>query len=393
MMTNKAYDVVVIGAGVIGTSTAYHLVKKGLSVALVDRSDVARGTSSHCDAMAMLTDKQPGADAALGYASILRFLELQKELSYDFECRQEGSLYVCENDSQLELATKYVKQMQSEGYDVHIADPYELHEREPFLARDLTGGIWSSVDCGLNPYKLCFAFVDQVLGKGLDLYAHNPVTGIKLDEKGAVCGVETEKGTLITNKVVNACGVWSNVIGDMVGVNIPVLPRKGVILITNATSPICHQKVQDYAYNDVKFGSSGYKLDPDVEKYNIAFTIEPTRGNTVLVGSSRNFMGYSVKAELDVARAIAKRAIRFYPILKDMNCIRTYAGLRPFLEDHLPLITDVEKVPGFYIATGHEGDGISMAPMTGQLMAELIAGEKPYLDITPFSYSRYDKKN
>ena len=85
MMTNKAYDVVVIGAGVIGTSTAYHLVKKGLSVALVDRSDVARGTSSHCDAMAMLTDKQPGADAALGYASILRFLELQKELSYDFE--------------------------------------------------------------------------------------------------------------------------------------------------------------------------------------------------------------------------------------------------------------------------------------------------------------------
>lgn len=283
--------------------------------------------------------------------------------------------------------------MQSEGYDVHIADPYELHEREPFLARDLTGGIWSSVDCGLNPYKLCFAFVDQVLGKGLDLYTHNPVTGIKLDEKGAVCGVETEKGTLITNKVVNACGVWSNVIGDMVGVNIPVLPRKGVILITNATSPICHQKVQDYAYNDVKFGSSGYKLDPDVEKYNIAFTIEPTRGNTVLVGSSRNFMGYSVKAELDVARAIAKRAIRFYPILKDMNCIRTYAGLRPFLEDHLPLITDVEKVPGFYIATGHEGDGISMAPMTGQLMAELIAGEKPYLDITPFSYSRYDKKN
>ena len=115
MMTNKAYDVVVIGAGVIGTSTAYHLVKKGLSVALVDRSDVARGTSSHCDAMAMLTDKQPGADAALGYASILRFLELQKELSYDFECHQEGSLYVCENDSQLELATNYVKQMQSEG--------------------------------------------------------------------------------------------------------------------------------------------------------------------------------------------------------------------------------------------------------------------------------------
>ena len=390
MMTNKLYDAVVIGAGVIGTSTAYHLVKKGMSVALVDKGDVASGTSSHCDAMAMLTDKQPGADAALGYASIMRFLELGDELSYDFELRQEGSLYVCENDSQLELATNYVKQMQTEGYDVHIADPKELQEREPFLAKDLVGGIWSSVDCGLNPYKLCFAFVQTVLGKGLDLYAHNEVTGIVRDEKGAVCAVETKNGTLHTKNVVNAAGVWANAIGKMVDVDIDVKPRKGVILITNATFPICHQKVQDYAYNDVKFGSSGYKLDPLVEKYNVAFTIEPTMGNTVLVGSSRNIMGYSLNTEIEVVQAIAKRALRFYPILKDLNCIRAYAGLRPFLEEHLPLITDVEKVPGYWIATGHEGDGISMAPMTGQLMAEMMTGEKPYLDVTPFSYHRYD---
>ena len=119
--------------------------------------------------------------------------------------------------------------------------------------------------------------------------------------------------------------------------------------------------------------------------------IEPSDGNNVLIGSSRNFVGYDISTEIEIIHTIAKRAIRFYPILKDMNCIRTYAGLRPFMEDHLPLITQVDQVPGYYIAAGHEGDGISMSPMTGRLISELLAGEKTYMDMTAFSYNRYQK--
>ena len=137
-----------------------------------------------------------------------------------------------------------------------------------------------------------------------------------------------------------------------------------------------------------KFSEFECKRDPDVEKYNVAFTIEPEAGNNVLIGSSRNFSDISFNTEIEIIHAIAKRAIRFYPILKELNCIRSYAGVRPFMDDHLPLITEVEKVPGYFIATGHEGDGISMAPMTGRLIAELLAGEKPYLDLTPFNYKR-----
>ena len=120
--------------------------------------------------------------------------------------------------------------------------------------------------------------------------------------------------------------------------------------------------------------------------------IEPTDANNVLIGSSRNFAGYDISTEMEIIHVIAKRAIRFYPILKDLNCVRTYAGLRPFLADHLPLITQVDEVPGYYIATGHKGDGISMAPTTGRLISELIAGEEPYLDLTPFSFNRYKRR-
>ncbi|MEI3361443.1 MAG: FAD-dependent oxidoreductase [Oscillospiraceae bacterium] len=189
MTTNKTYDVAVIGAGVIGTSCAYHLVKKGLSVALVDRNNVARGTSSHCDAVALIVDKQPGVDAAMGYASIQRFLELQNELDSDFELHQRGCLYACDTEQEMEVAAQYARDMQADGYNVNALSPKELLEHEPFLAKDLIGGLFSDIDLGLNPYKLCFAFVDTVLGKGLDLYTYTNVTGVRLDGEKRVQGV------------------------------------------------------------------------------------------------------------------------------------------------------------------------------------------------------------
>ncbi|WP_304507626.1 NAD(P)/FAD-dependent oxidoreductase [Anaerotignum sp.] len=386
---NKTYDVVIVGAGVIGTSCAYHLVKKGFQVALVEKKDLARETSSHCDAVALIPDKMPGIDAAMGYASIQRFKELEKELNYDFEFHQNGSLHLCETDQEMEIATKYANDLIAEGYAIDILNPEELLEKEPFLATDLKGGLFSHECCGVNPYKLCFAFVDAVQGKGLDVYTHTTVTDIRRDADNNVVGVETDNGILKTNKVVNCCGVWAPEIGKMVGIDIPIKPRKGVILISGAGFPICKQKIHEFGYMVSKFDDIQCERDPEVEKYNVAFTIEPSAGNNVLIGSSRNFDGYDVDAEIDIIRVIAKRAVRFFPILKNINCIRSYAGVRPFIEEHLPLITHVKEIPGYYIAAGHEGDGISMAPLTGRLISEMIAGEEPCMDVTPFSFSRY----
>lgn len=387
---NKIYDVVVVGGGVIGTSCAYHLVKKGFSVALVEKDDIAKGTSSHCDGVALIVDKMPGVDAALGYASIKRFLELKDELSYDFELHRRGSLYLCETDEEMEIASKYANDLAAEGYKVYPMITKEMLEKEPFLAKDLKGGVFSEECLGINPFKLCFAFVNEVKGKGLDVYAQTEVTNIKLNDNKEVEGVETTKGLLSTKRVVNACGVWAPELGKMVGLNIPIIPRKGVILVSGASFPICKQKVHEFGYMVSKFGME-CKRDPELEKYGVSFTIEPSAGNNVLVGSSRNFAGYGTNTEIEIINAIAKRACRFFPILKELNCVRSYAGVRPFMEEHLPLITDVEEIPGYYIAAGHEGDGISMSPVTGQLISELIAGEEPCRDLEPFSFHRYKK--
>ncbi|MFC6604577.1 NAD(P)/FAD-dependent oxidoreductase [Ectobacillus funiculus] len=151
-----------------------------------------------------------------------------------------------------------------------------------------------------------------------------------------------------------------------------------MVLISEKTPlKVASQKVHEFGYMLSKFEDINFKRNVSelVEKHNVAFTIEPTDANNFLVGGHRAFRGFDISSEVEVMRAIAERAIRFLPVLKELNCIRAYAGVRPWVEDHLPIVSEVEEVPGFFMASGHEGDGISMSPITGRMVAQLITGE------------------
>ena len=176
-------------------------------------------------------------------------------------------------------------------------------------------------------------------------------------------------------------------------VDIPIIPRKGVILITEATFPIVKQKVQEFGYMATKFGDTSYTryLDPEVERCNVSFIIEQTPDRNLMIGSSRSFSGYDTVSDIETIRAIARRAVQMMPVLKEINCLRTYAGVRPYVDDHLPILSDVPEVPGFYIAAGHEGDGISLSAITGKMMAQYLFGEKTEIDIGKMHLSRFSK--
>jgi glycine/D-amino acid oxidase-like deaminating enzyme len=365
-----------------------------LEVALIEKGGVASGTSSRCDAVALICDKKPGIDTEIGYASIQLFKQLAKEFSVDFEFSSRGSLYVCETDQELEIARDYVSQQAKDGYDMRMVDRQELQEIEPYLADDLAGGIWTEVDSSMNPYKLCYAFVEEGKKLGLKVYEYHAVQDIVLGDKGRVESVVTDQETFKTKRIVNCAGVWSPKIAEMLGIHIPIKPRKGMVLISEKTPiKVASQKVHEFGYMLSKFEDIQFKRNVSelVEKHNVAFTIEPTDANNFLVGGHRAFKGLDIRAEIEVMRAISERAIRFLPILKDINCIRAYAGVRPWVEDHLPIVSEVEEVPGFYIASGHEGDGISMSPITGRMVAQLITGEQTDFNIDRLNFSRYKK--
>lgn len=390
------YDVVVIGAGAIGTSVAYHLCLRGLSVALLDSGDVAGGSSSHCDAVVgVASGNQDSAFGKISFASVRYTAQLAKTFSYDFEANPKGCIYVFESDAERELGKEFVKKKHAEGLtDYKLLDNRELHDLEPYIAQDLCGGYYCSgkISMTVSPYKLCFAFVEEAKKTGLlTVFTYCHIWGIERNpQTNSVEAVDTDKGKFYAGSVVNCAGVWSNGVGKMVGVEIPVYPRKGTNLVSEKTKKICFHKIFEYGYIASVHPELNYKrqIDSSGERYNVAFNIEYTNSDNLLLGGNRTFC-YNNKSELEVMRAIAKRGIRFYPELRNVKCIRSYAGFRPFTKDLKPIMSDVKGIPGFYICTGHEGSGILSCATSGKLMAQMITGEKMDFNIDELNIERF----
>lgn len=388
-MINSA-DVAVIGSGVVGASVAYFNAKAGAKVVLIDKGDMAEGTSSKSDGNILICDKMPGFDVQLAKASQDMFPQLSRELDFDIQWHQRGSLYIVEDEEQYEIAAKFCRDMVALGMPMRMMDKYEIHQDEPYLAEDLYGGLETACDGSVYPMGLCYGFALSAQKLGAELMLHSPVTGIDRDGGGFV--VHSEKGDVAAKNVVDCAGIWSPAVGKMVGLEIPIQARQGQILVSEQTFKVARRKVHEFGYMLTKFGSGDYKrkVSPRVERNGVAFVFEPTASNNFLIGSSRSFVGEDISCDIEVMQALAERAIRFFPVIRDIKVIRGYSGLRPFTPDHLPIISDT-PVPGFYIAAGHEGDGIGLSPITGRCIADMISGKKPFMDLSPVSYRRFLK--
>jgi sarcosine oxidase subunit beta len=390
-MMRDVYDVAVIGAGAEGSASAYYCAKKGAQTILIDAGDIASGTSSKCDGNSLITDKQPGYDVELNLISQRLFDELASELDYDFEWERRGSWYVMENEIEMEMAAKMAKEF-AEINDIHFTmlDRKEMLEEEPNLNPNLAGALLSPDDGCVYPIGLCYALALGECKFSGEWLLHSPVTDIKKLPEGEFL-VRTKSRDIIAKKVVNCAGVWAPEIGHMVGLNIPIQARQGQLIVAEQTKQIAKRKIMEFGYMASKFNDGSYErsVTPAMQEFGIAMVYEPTCSNNFLLGSSRRFCGFDTGSDIEVIRSIAQRGIRFFPPMADVKIIRTYAGLRPFTPDHMPIISNTE-IDGFFIAAGHEGDGIGLAPVTGLLISEIVGGEKPTISEEPLTFSRFE---
>jgi len=383
-------DVAVVGSGAIGAACAYFLARSGMQVALVERREVASGASGGCDGIIIAQDHQPGYDSSLTIASNRIFRELTKQLDWDFEYSQKGTLLVIETEEEREFMLDRMRQQIEGGLPVRFVDSQELYDQEPLLAPGLQGAVECASDAACMPIHLAIALVRGARHLGAEIRTFEEVRKIALDRQGRIAGLTTDKREIRTPRVVNCCGAWAPILGKMVGLDIPIQPRRGQLVVVEQTSQVGHRMISEAHYIAAKFHPELTEgTDSEMLKYGVAFVFEPTAAGTMLLGSSREFAGYDTRTTLPVLRAIVRRAIRFIPSLAELHCIRTYAGLRPYTPDHLAIISAVEDVPGFYIAAGHEGNGIGLAPLTGQLMGQIIHGEPTTVDVTPLRWSRF----
>lgn len=384
-------DVVVIGGGIMGAAIAYYGAKAGLDLTVLEKGELASGTSSRCDGNILAIDKDPGFDSQMSLKSQQLVHQLSKELELSFEYRNPGSILVCENDSEMEAAGKWVRSQQAAGLDFKMLDREDLRNESKYFADDLYGGLECKSDSTVNPYMLTFSMFHSAQKLGAKIHTKTEVKHITRNEVTGQFTIETDNGRFTANKVVNAGGVWASKIGEMVGLEIPIVPRKGQLIVASRQQPVGLRKVMEFGYLISKFGGSR-SVDSFTEKYGVALVFEPTESQNFLIGSSRQFSGFDIKVDYEVTKYIAKRAVRFYPKIADMTVIRTYAGLRPWTEDHLPVISRAEEIPGYFIAAGHEGDGISLAAVTGKLIEEMITEKETCIPTEPLRLSRFKER-
>src|SRR5699024_1006974 len=145
---------------------------------------------------------------------------------------------------------------------------------------------------------------------------------------------------------------------------------KGHILVGSRQEPVMMRNVMEFGYLMNKFGRERI-ADERTAEHGVALVLEPTESQNILLGSSRQFVGYDSSMDIQVVQTIARRALRYLPRMDGFKIICSFTGFRPFTEDHLPIVSEVEEMPGFYIAAGHEGDRISLATVTGKLIEDI----------------------
>lgn len=383
-------DVLIIGGGIIGCSIAYYTSKYGRDVTIIEKGEFVSGTSSRCDGNILAIDKDPGFDSQMSLVSQKLVTDLSEELEYSFEYRAPGSILVCESDEEMEAAQQWVNRQQEAGLPFRMLDRQDIREESPFFADDLLGGLECATDSTVNPYLLAFSLLSEAQKFGAKAFKQTEVKSMEIETDGSFV-VETTNGTFTAKQVVNAAGVWAPKIGQMLNINIPIEPRKGHIIVASRQQHVGCRKVMEFGYLISKFGGKR-KVDALTEKYGVALVFEPTESQNFLIGSSREFVGFHTRINNEVIKCIANRAIRFYPKMADMMVIRSYAGLRPWTEDHLPIISRVEHIPNYFIAAGHEGDGISLAAVTGKVIEELLNEKETIIPIEPLRLSRFTER-
>lgn len=368
----------VVGAGMVGAACALYAARAGLGVAVVDRGPVSGGTTGAGEGNLLVSDKEPGPELDLALLSGRLWADLAEERAESIEYEAKGGVVVASTPEGLAALETFAEGQRAAGVLTEPVTADELHSLEPYLAPGLAGAVHYPQDTQVMP---ALAAAHLLRASGARLLTGRTVTEVLRAKDGSVRGVRTDRGDLHAPAVVNAAGTWGAEVASLAGVTLPVLPRRGFVLVTEPVPRRVRHKVYAADYvADVASDSAALQTSP---------VVEGTAAGPILIGASRERVGFDRAFSLPVVRELAEGATRLFPFLSEVRALRTYLGFRPYLPDHLPAIGPDPRVPGLFHACGHEGAGIGLSTGTGLLIAQTLAGGAPDLDLAPFRPDRF----
>ncbi|MDF9807261.1 NAD(P)/FAD-dependent oxidoreductase [Streptomyces anulatus] len=369
--------VVVVGAGIVGAACAFHAAAAGLDVTVLDRGPVGAGTTSRGEGNILLSDKEPGPELELARLSRDLWDEAAEELGPEtVEFETKGGLVVASTPDALGALHAFAARQAAAGVRTEAVE--RVGELEPHVAPGLPGGVHYPQDAQVQPVLAAAGLLRGAVRHGARTHTGEAVAAVTGTD-GRITGVRTADGTVLpADAVVNAAGTWGGEVGRRLGAPVGILPRRGFVLVTEPLPPMIRHKVYsaDYVAN---VASSDEGLETSC-------VVEGTRAGTILIGASRERVGFDTSMNPAVVARLAAQACRLFPFLRGVHLIRAYRGFRPYCPDHLPVIGPDPRVPGVLHACGHEGAGIGLAPGTGALVTAQLLG-RPWRGADPAAHT------
>ena len=369
MIAGKSYDVIVLGGGIVGAACAYELVRSGLSTALVEPSVIGGGaTAAGMGHLAVMDDSD--AQFALTRYSQLLWRELSEQLPASAEYCANGAIWVAADDEEMDEVDRKHHYYSERDVPVVKLDAREQAESEPNLRPGLAGGLLLVEDAVVYPPCVAQFLVEQAIASGMDLFS-----GRGADEV-------TDSGVRLSNGDTISAGSTVVATGAMAAKMFPsikVHPRKGHLVITDRYPDFLRHQLIELGYL-----KSAHAIDGD----SVAFNVQPRITGQVLIGSSRQYGSNDPAVEQHMLQAMLRRAVEYMPGLAGLSALRTWTGFRAATPDKLPLIGICPGYKNVYLATGHEGLGISTSLATGKIVVDIILARDSAISREPYAPER-----
>ena len=372
-MTSPVYDVLIIGGGIVGAACAAECAGEGLRVAIVEAKMIGGGaTAAGMGHLVVMDDSE--AQFALTRYSQLLWAELKDELPRDVEYDACGTIWVAADEDEMREVKRKQNFYSERGVAVEVLDAQSLAEAEPNLREGLVGGLRVAGDSVIYPPCAAQFFVDRARSRGAEVFVGTAVKEIMPD------GVRLRDGSMISaGVIVNAAGSWS----PALTAGLDVKKRKGHLVITDRYPQFLRHQLVELGYL-----KSAHSLIAD----SVAFNIQPRTTGQLLIGSSRQYEVDDASVDTEILSRMLSRAIEFLPSLGKLSSLRAWTGFRAATPDKLPLIGPDVEHPRLYLATGHEGLGITTSMGTAKLLVDQIVNRRPAIPLAPYLPARVTRE-
>jgi glycine/D-amino acid oxidase-like deaminating enzyme len=372
-MSFAAYDVAIVGAGIVGAACADEFARRGMSVAVVDRDQIGSGATSAGMGHVVTMDDSEAQFALTRYSQQL-WQKLRDALPPDVEYEQCGTIWVAADEEEMAEVRRKHDYYGDRGVATEVLDAEALQRLEPNLRAGLVGGLLVLQDLVINPPCAARFLMERAQKHGATVHLGHSVA---LAGQGRV---RMADGFEITAKiVVNAAGAYA---GELTP-GVEIKKRKGHLVITDRYPGFLRHQLVELGYL-----KSAHSISSD----SVAFNVQPRRTGQILIGSSRQYGAEHREVDNEILARMLQRAHEYMPGLAQMSTLLARTGFRAATTDKLPLIGPWPGDESLFLATGHEGLGITTSLGTARILVDQIMGTKPEIAIEPYLPSRAAKE-